>query len=64
LFTRRGFEIKRGEKILLIEYVITTAKFSLEAMECAEGEGRKFVAEAVLIKRNSETKLPFSNSEF
>ncbi len=56
---RRGFEIKKGEKILLIEDVITTGKSSLEAVECAEGKGGKVVAEASLIKRNSETKLPF-----
>lgn len=56
---RRGFKIKKGEKILLIEDVITTGKSSLEAVECVEGEGGKVVAEASLIKRNSETKLPF-----
>ncbi|WP_265040065.1 orotate phosphoribosyltransferase [Wolbachia endosymbiont (group A) of Trypoxylon clavicerum] len=56
---RRGFKIKKGEKILLIEDVITTGKSSLEAVECAEGKGGKVVAEASLIKRNSETKLPF-----
>uniref|UniRef100_A0A3B0IXZ0 Orotate phosphoribosyltransferase n=1 Tax=Wolbachia endosymbiont of Aleurodicus floccissimus TaxID=2152762 RepID=A0A3B0IXZ0_9RICK len=56
---RRGFEIKRGEKILLIEDVITTGKSSLEAVKCAEEKGGEVVAEASLIKRNSETKLPF-----
>ncbi len=59
---RRGFEnfeIKQGEKILLIEDVITTGKSSLEAVKCAEEKGGKVVAGACLIKRNSETKLPF-----
>lgn len=56
---RRGFEIKQGEKILLIEDVITTGKSSLEAVKCAEDSGGKVVAEASLIKRGSETKLPF-----
>ncbi|MGL9761679.1 MAG: orotate phosphoribosyltransferase [Wolbachia sp.] len=56
---RRGFEIKKGEKILLIEDVITTGKSSLEAIECVEGKGGKVVAEGALIKRNSEAKLPF-----
>lgn len=56
---RRGFEIKQGEKILLIEDVITTGKSSLEAVKCGEEKGGKVVAEASLIKRNSETKLPF-----
>uniref|UniRef100_A0AAU7YMJ5 Orotate phosphoribosyltransferase n=1 Tax=Wolbachia endosymbiont of Oeneis ivallda TaxID=3171168 RepID=A0AAU7YMJ5_9RICK len=56
---RRGFEIKQGEKILLIEDVITTGKSSLEAVKCAEEKGGEVVVEASLIKRNSETKLPF-----
>ncbi|QKX02952.1 orotate phosphoribosyltransferase [Wolbachia endosymbiont of Litomosoides sigmodontis] len=56
---RRGFEIKQGEKILLVEDVITTGKSSLEAVKCAEDMGGKVIAEASLIKRNSETKLPF-----
>lgn len=56
---RRGFEIKQGEKILLIEDVITTGKSSLEAVKCTEEKGGKVVAGASLIKRNSETKLPF-----
>lgn len=56
---RRGFDIKSGEKILLIEDVITTGKSSLEAVKCAEDMGGKVVAEASLIKRNNETKLPF-----
>ncbi|MFL3877213.1 orotate phosphoribosyltransferase [Wolbachia endosymbiont of Trichogramma kaykai] len=56
---RRGFEIKQGEKILLIEDVITTGKSSLEAVKYAEEKGGEVVAGASLIKRNSETKLPF-----
>ncbi len=56
---RRGFEIKQGEKLLLVEDVITTGKSSLEAAECAEDMGGKVVAGASIIKRNSETQLPF-----
>ncbi len=56
---RRGFEIKQGEKLLLVEDVITTGKSSLEAVECAEDMGGKVVAGASIIKRNSETQLPF-----
>lgn len=56
---RRGFEIKQGEKILLVEDVITTGKSSLEAVKCAEDMGGKVIAEASLIKRSNETKLPF-----
>ncbi len=56
---RRGFEIQKGEKILLVEDVITTGKSSLEAVKCAEKKGGKVIAEAALIKRNSSVKMPF-----
>ncbi|MCV3769501.1 MAG: orotate phosphoribosyltransferase [Wolbachia pipientis] len=56
---RRGFEIKQGEKLLLVEDVITTGKSSLEAVECVEDMGGEIVAEASIIKRNSEMQLPF-----
>ncbi|QKX01662.1 orotate phosphoribosyltransferase [Wolbachia endosymbiont of Cruorifilaria tuberocauda] len=56
---RRGFEIKRGEKLLLVEDVVTTGKSSLEAVECAKNMGGEVVAEASIIKRNIEVQLPF-----
>jgi len=56
---RRGFEIKKNDKILLVEDVITTGKSSLEAVECIKNCGGQVIAEAALIKRKSETKLPF-----
>ena len=56
---RRGFQIEGGDKILLIEDVITTGKSSLEAVRCAEEKGGQVVAEAALIKRKSQVKLPF-----
>ncbi|MDG7056210.1 MAG: orotate phosphoribosyltransferase [Wolbachia endosymbiont of Meromenopon meropis] len=57
---RRGFEIKKNEKILLIEDVITTGKSSIEAVECVERNGGEVVAEVALVKRTSKAKLPFS----
>lgn len=56
---RRGFEIRKGDRILVVEDVITTGKSSLEAVKCAEENGGQVIAEASLIKRSSETKLPF-----
>ncbi|WFW29756.1 MAG: orotate phosphoribosyltransferase [Wolbachia endosymbiont of Menacanthus eurysternus] len=56
---RREFKIKKDEKILLIEDVITTGKSSLEAAECAEKKMGKILAEATLINRNIKMKLPF-----
>ncbi|WP_253299850.1 orotate phosphoribosyltransferase [Wolbachia endosymbiont of Chironomus riparius] len=56
---RRGFQIHKGEKILLIEDVITTGKSSLETVKCIEENGGQVIAEAALIKRKSEVVLPF-----
>ncbi|OEY86600.1 orotate phosphoribosyltransferase [Wolbachia pipientis] len=56
---RRGFEIEQGNKILLVEDVITTGKSSLEAVKCAEAQGGHIVAEAALIQRKSKIKMPF-----
>ncbi|MBV0899942.1 MAG: orotate phosphoribosyltransferase [Wolbachia endosymbiont of Fragariocoptes setiger] len=56
---RRGFQIEEGDKILLIEDVVTTGKSSLEAVRCAEEKGGQVIAEAALIKRKSKVKLPF-----
>ncbi|GHM58329.1 MAG: orotate phosphoribosyltransferase [Candidatus Mesenet longicola] len=56
---RRGFEIQKGDKILIVEDVITTGKSSLETAECAKEYGGEVIAEAALIDRSSETCLPF-----
>ncbi|XGA08556.1 MAG: orotate phosphoribosyltransferase [Wolbachia endosymbiont of Xenopsylla cheopis] len=55
----RGFEIQKGDKILIVEDVITTGKSSLETAECAKEYGGEIIAEAALIDRSSETCLPF-----
>lgn len=56
---RRGFEIQKGNKILIVEDVITTGKSSLETAKCAKEYGGEIVAEAALVSRSSETNLPF-----
>ncbi|MDN5248460.1 MAG: orotate phosphoribosyltransferase [Wolbachia endosymbiont of Tyrophagus putrescentiae] len=56
---RRGFEINKDDRILLVEDVITTGRSSLEATKCVEERGGKIIAEATLIKRKSEVKMPF-----
>lgn len=56
---RRGFEIQKGNKILIVEDVITTGKSSLETAECAKEYGGEVIAEAALVNRSSETCLPF-----
>ena len=54
---RRGFEINRNHKILVVEDVITTGKSSLECSSLAEKCGAEIVGYASLIDRtggNSE----------
>jgi len=48
---RRGFHIEEGSKILLVEDVVTTAKSSLETIECVKAHGGEVIAEACLIDR-------------
>lgn len=58
---RRGFTIKKGANILLVEDVVTTGKSSLEAVECIKEHGGKVIAEASLIDRSGgeSKKMPF-----
>jgi len=48
---RRGFAFAEGTKILLVEDVVTTAKSSLETIECIKAGGGIVVAEACLVDR-------------
>lgn len=57
---RRGFEIQKGAKILLVEDVVTTGKSSMETVECIKRHGGEVIAEASLIDRsNGLHSLPF-----
>lgn len=53
---RRGFAIEKGSKVLVVEDVVTTAKSSLEAMECVKAHGGEVVAESSLIDRGEGAK--------
>jgi orotate phosphoribosyltransferase len=58
---RRGFEVKKGERILLVEDVVTTGKSSLEAGKVVEEMGAVIIGCASVIDRRSEEndfKLP------
>ena len=48
---RRGFDIAEGEKILLVEDVITTGLSSREAIKAIEASGGEVVAAAALVDR-------------
>lgn len=57
---RRGFNIREGARILLVEDVVTTGKSSLETVDCISSYGGRVVAEASLIDRSNGTHgLPF-----
>lgn len=54
---RRGFEITKGARVLVVEDVITTGKSSLETFKVIEESGAKIVAEACLVDRSNDEKL-------
>lgn len=48
---RRGFEIKEGQRVLIVEDVVTTGKSSLETVKVIEDFGGKVVGIASLVDR-------------
>jgi orotate phosphoribosyltransferase len=51
---RRGFAVQPGDRILIAEDVITTAKSSLEAAAVLEGCGAHIVSVACLVDRRGD----------
>ena len=59
---RRGFRINEGEKVLLVEDVVTTGLSSLEAIRAVEEAGGEVIALAALVDRTggeTEFDVPF-----
>jgi orotate phosphoribosyltransferase len=52
---RRGFAIEKGDRVLVVEDVVTTGKSSKETFECIRHHGGEVVAEASLIDRSNGT---------
>lgn len=50
---RRGFALKPGQKVLMVEDVVTTGLSSRQAMEAVAAEGAVVVAEAALVDRSA-----------
>lgn len=50
---RRGFEIKKGQRIVICEDVVTTAKSSLEVKALLESMGGEVIALASIIDRTA-----------
>ena len=54
---RRGFQIKKGSKVLIIEDVITTGKSSLECVKLITKPGAKLIGFASIIDRSTKNSL-------
>jgi orotate phosphoribosyltransferase len=54
---RRGFEIKKGAKVLIIEDVITTGKSSLECVKLIKKADAKLIGFASIIDRSTKKSL-------
>ena len=54
---RRGFELEKNARVLVVEDVITTGKSSLETFELVKKFGAKIIAEASLVDRSGEEDL-------
>ncbi|MBU3110941.1 orotate phosphoribosyltransferase [Clostridium lacusfryxellense] len=52
---RRGFEIKKGQKVLITEDVVTTGKSSLETIKVLEELGAEVVGICCIVDRGSST---------
>ena len=54
---RRGFNIKKGTKVLIIEDVITTGKSSLECVKLIKKANAKLLGFASIIDRSTKKSL-------
>ena len=54
---RRGFQIKKGSKVLIIEDVITTGKSSMECVKLIKNSKAKLMGFATIIDRSSKNNL-------
>lgn len=50
---RRGFEVRAGQKVLMVEDVVTTGLSSRQAMEAVRAAGGEIIAEAALVDRSA-----------
>lgn len=57
LTLRRGFRLEPGEKVLIVEDVVTTGKSTLETIKVAEDAGAVVVGAASIINRGGGDEL-------
>ena len=58
---RRGFSIKKGARVLIIEDVITTGKSSLECVKLIKKSNAKLVGFASIVDRSTKKSLKIKN---
>jgi len=61
---RRGFQIFKNDKVLLVEDVLTTGKSSIESIECIKSFGAEVICLASIIDRsnnNLEFDCPYTS---
>lgn len=54
---RRGFEIKEGMNVIIVEDVITTGKSSFETVDVIENEGGNTVALTSIVNRSNKDEI-------
>ena len=54
---RRGFELKKNERVLVVEDVITTGKSSLEVIKLVKRSGAKLAGVASIVDRTDGTQI-------
>jgi orotate phosphoribosyltransferase len=52
---RRGFELKKGQRVLIVEDIVTTGLSSRECIDSIKETGAKILAEACIIDRSGGT---------
>ena len=58
---RRGFQIKKNAKVLIVEDVITTGKSSLECVRLIKKAKAKLIGFACIIDRSNKSSLKIKN---
>ena len=60
---RRGFELRRGERVVVVEDVVTTGKSTLETAELVRAAGAEVVGIGAILDRTAGThpfQVPFA----
>ena len=62
-FLRRGFKIKKGAKVLIVEDVITTGKSSMECVKLIKKANASLLVFASIIDRSTKKSLKIKSGK-